>query len=45
MDPESAIEDPIEPTLLGVFGRSQTKSLLAVATLAYVTAGGGEIRR
>jgi len=45
MDPESAIEDPIEPTLLGVFGRSQTKCLLAMATLAYVTAGGGKIRR
>ncbi len=45
MDPETAIEEHIEPTLLGDFGLSQTKSLLAMATLAYVSAGGGKIRR
>jgi hypothetical protein len=45
MDPESAIEERIEPTLLEAFGRSQARSMLAMATLAYVTAGGGKIRR
>lgn len=45
MDPESAIEEHIKPTLLEVFGRSQTKRLLAMATLGYIIAGGGKIRR
>jgi len=45
VDPESAIEERIEPTLLEAFSRSETRCLLARATLSYVTAGGGKIRR
>jgi hypothetical protein len=45
MDPESAIENYIEPTLRKVFGLSETRHLLAMATLAYITADGGKIRR
>jgi len=45
MDPESAIENHIEPTLRRVFGLSDTRHLLAMATLAYITAEGGRIRR
>lgn len=45
MDPETCIEEHIKPALLRDFGLSETKSLLATATLAYITAGGGKIRR
>jgi hypothetical protein len=45
MDPETAIEDHIEPKLLEEFGLSRTRVLMTTATLAYVTTVGGKIVR
>jgi hypothetical protein len=45
MDPEEAIETQIEPKLIPAFGSTITRSLLTMATLAYVTAVGGKTHR
>jgi hypothetical protein len=45
MDVEKAIATDIEPRLRDVFGLSSTRSLLTMATLAYVTTVGGKIQR
>jgi hypothetical protein len=45
MDVETAIETEIEPVLIDTFGASLGKCLMTLATLAYVTAGGGKTQR
>ena len=45
MYPEEAIETQIEPRLTDALGPTVTKSLLTMATLAYVTAVGGKTQR
>ena len=45
MHVEKAIATEIEPKLNDVFGLSTTRSLLTMATLAYVTSAGGKIQR
>jgi len=45
MDVEQAIEAKIEPKLRDAFSLSTTRSLLTMATLAYVTTVGGKILR
>lgn len=42
MDTETAIETRIRPRLINTFGRRVANSLLTLATLSYVTAGGSE---
>jgi hypothetical protein len=45
MDIETAIETEIGPVLVNTFGVSVGKCLMTLATLAYVTAGGGQTQR
>jgi hypothetical protein len=45
VDPEEAIESQIEPRLGDAFGPTIARSLLTMATLAYVTAVGGKTQR
>jgi hypothetical protein len=45
MDTENAIEKEIRPVLASDFGLSFANCLLTMATLAYVTGGGGRTRR
>lgn len=45
MHVEEAIETKLEPKLRDAFDVRTTKSLLTMATLAYVTTVGGEIQR
>lgn len=45
MDVETAINSEIEPFLIDEFGLSVGRCLVTLATLAYVTAGGGETQR
>jgi hypothetical protein len=45
MDVETAIETEIEPHLIDTFGLSVGRCLVTLATLSYVTAGGGETQR
>lgn len=45
MDADTAIEKEIEPVLARDFGLSFSKCLLTMATLAYVTSGGGKTQR
>jgi hypothetical protein len=45
MDAETAIETEIEPLLIGTFGLSLGRCLVTLATLSYVTAGGGQTQR
>ncbi len=45
MDVEKAIATEIEPKLRNVLGLSTTRTLLTMATLAYLTNVGGKIQR
>ncbi len=45
MDVEESIEAKIEPKLRDAFDVRTTKSLLTMATLAYVTTVGGQVQR
>ena len=45
MDVETAIDTEIQPALTESFGPSFANCLLTMATLDYVTAGGGRIQR
>ncbi len=45
MDVEEAIQNKIEPQLHQSFGLSTTRSLLTMATLAYLTTVGGKTLR
>jgi hypothetical protein len=45
MDVETAIETEVEPLLIDTFGLSVGRCLVTLATLSYVTAGGGETQR
>jgi len=45
MDVETAIHDEIEPVLVDAFGQSLARCLVTLATLSYITAGGGETQR
>ncbi len=45
MDIETAIEAEIEPHLIDTLGLSLGRCLVTLATLSYITAGGGETQR